>query len=482
MNHRVLAVLLALLGCASPSDEPAADPDISSSSPTPPRPEPRYVVVEDDSGQVSSGPATVTSTGIVLHETSGHREVPFSRARGALIVDGPAMVVSSLPVTLPLLLAVAAERAPGLAAVRADPAVARAVLAELGVLPNPVFAFDYRRQFDTQQDRYALNLGYPVDLSGQSAVREREAALGVQAADVRVRAAVWEAATRVRAAFARAVSLQQLVQVRTEGVEVARRVAAAARVRAAAGDASAAAADEAELALAITRDGVLESTAELTQARSALAASVGIELPPDVRLVGSVGVPRDPVNREQLVERARRARPDLTLARLAIEQADLGIELERARRVPVFDLGVRADIRSPGDDLAGAFIAFPLPLFDRRQAAIVTAQARADQARAAAEDVEHRTRVELLELCVALEGCATQLTHLEAEVLPRAARRATTALAAFEAGDLQLELALAAVSRELDLRAAHERLQHRYTMLHLAIEAATGPPDRPEGM
>lgn len=379
-------------------------------------------------------------------------------------------------VTLAQVLELAAQRSPRLRAARIEPAVARAQLVQASLRPNPVLGFLYRRlvEGDVPQNRFRADLSTPVDISGRRRVAQEEAALGVRTAEIRLDSAVLAMTTEVRSQFLKLLYLQRLVEVRTESVALAEQLVSATRRRQELGDLSRAAAEFAQLTLEQARGDLLQAQGELNQAKAAMDLLVGGELPEAFAAAGDLTAPRAGCDRDALLAVMQREHPNVQLLRLAVEQAGVGVRLSRAQRIPLMDLGVRLEVRSPGARLVDGVFVMPLPLFDRRQGDIAAATHQVELARQRQAEGELGAVQQVDALCGEIATAERVLAHMEERVLPLADNRRVQFATEFTLGEIRLEETLIVARQVLEIREQTLEAVYRHAAARLALSAAVG--------
>lgn len=416
-----------------------------------------------------------------LHYRSGHRDASpgsgspraGSRAERSQGVTGPH---SAPTVTLTQALELAVQSSPRLHAARIEPAVARAQLLQIGVRPNPVLAFQYRRLLDEgrPQNRIGADISAPLDLTGRRGLLQEQAALDVRSAEVRVDAAVLAMSTEVRAQFLQLLYLQRMAQLRAERVALGEQLLRAARIRQDLGDIGRGAAALSALAAEQGRADLLQMEGELNQAQTTLDGLVGGDLPDRFVAAGELAAPRTGCDRDVLVSMIQRRRPDTQLLAIALDRAAVGVRLSRAGRMPPMDVGVTIDVRQPGGTLVGGLVTVPLPMFDRGHAATAVALQEADLARQRHATGAMSAAQEVDALCGQIRTAERVLAHVEADVLPLATERRTQLTTEFELGQIPLEDTLRAAQHLLEVQEQALELVYGHAAARLALDAAIG--------
>lgn len=344
--------------------------------------------------------------------------------------------------------ALALWRDPGFAADLAQLGLARADVAQAGLLANPSLSF----LFALGPKQWETALRFPLDPLLHRPLRIELAQAEQEALAQRLVHGALELAREARHAFAERVAAQEELAAALREAELVtqRRERIAARFElGAASERELSAARRVELAGAAA---AARARGRAEQARLKLASHVGGDAAAAVALAPELPAtpPRDVA---ALLATALAARPDVRAAELALESA---ATREALARRSWLEVGATIDANGEGDAGAevGPGVDVALPLFDRGQARVERARAEQELARrrlgALRTSIEHDVRAatsRLAESLVALAEIAEPALALaEADVA-----RTEAALAAGAASELELldvELARVAAHRE----------------------------------
>lgn len=374
----------------------------------------------------------------------------------------PGLAQTALPdrFTLTEALTRAHQVAPETAASLARAAAARQGVSEAGRLPNPAFEFRQENWFSgVPRDTLPLDtfaeVTQLVEIGGK-----RDARRGVAAAQ----AGLHEAGTGLtQLALTREVSRTYLEALRhrerqrtlaTQAADLAEMVRVMER-RVAVGTAA-----EADLLKLRTE----EARASLDQVRSDLAAqlalaALGARLDLDPSL-DALELPAVPPLVTTDFEAALSRRPDLAMARGAVDLAEQALDLEQARRLP--DPSVNGGLkRTVGVNTAQFTLSMPLPLFNRNNLARVVAAGEVRAAEFALAAAARRARGELVAAREAASRLTARARDVRATLVQPALGAREAARAAFGAGALDVirlvdaervatEAALVATDLEID--------------------------------
>jgi outer membrane protein TolC len=319
---------------------------------------------------------------------------------------------------LPLLVAGIIPTAQAQIRLTADEAVARALAAhpalagaahkveaaaaqrrQAGLLPNPRFTFQTenlhtgRFDFSRDADTFAI-INQVIELGGKRGRRINVAAAELQQAEIERELLRKQIVRRVRLAYWNAAGAQRTRQLLEEGAATLRQIVRYNEARVAEG--VMAEADLIRVRLEAERIELAATSAglEADRSRIALLQEMGQQEFPAVEFADSLeSVPAEFT--EVSAETALRERSELKAARTALARARSQVELERSLGRPDVDLLVGYK-RTVGLNTSMAGVQVQLPIFNRNQGSVASANALARQAESAlaAETAIVRAEVE----------------------------------------------------------------------------------------
>lgn len=279
-----------------------------------------------------------------------------------------------------------------------------------------------------------LSIGQPIDLPSQRAPRIRAAESGLQASEyalqearLLLRADVKQAfytVLRRKAEFELLRDNQKLLEQIKNRIELSVKVGERAKfelVRV-----------EAELANAMNQ----AASAELrvAQALAQLRVLVGMNLPPDIEVVGEPDPKMLTTAFEELLQRMTEQYPAMQRARAEVARAENRLESERAQRMPRPTIFAGVD-RDPSQTLAQVGVAIPIPVWDRRQGPIGEAVATFQQSTLSMEQTRLELRNELEVNYSRLLVAGQQIAAFEGGLIRQAENALRVAEAAFRFGE-----------------------------------------------
>ncbi len=342
-------------------------------------------------------------------------------------------------------LALAQERAPGLAAARA-----RAVEAASHVEAASVWRFNPqlsggagpRFRAESATVDWSASAQQGLEVGGQRGDRVEAARAGAAAGAARSEDARRLLLREVGVAFVSALYWERRGALADENLHIAEAIARVAARRHEVGDAGGLERTVAALAVVRARSEADRAEAALAQAEGRLKALLGLEAAIELVCLGDL---RQLGIRDSTGDVG--ARPDLRALQADIRQAEAEAELGRAGRVPDLALGVGYAREESADILQGS-LAITLPVFDHGQGATAVAEARRERLRAELEAERSAAAIEADTAHTTARRLSSAARRFEADGLGTLERSEQLATASYEAGAIPLG-ELLTVRREL---------------------------------
>jgi cobalt-zinc-cadmium efflux system outer membrane protein len=340
--------------------------------------------------------------------------------------------------------AIALWNSPSFQATLADLDLARADLAEAGLLRNPIFSL----LFPVGSKQLEWTLQIPFDAFWQRPKRVKAARLNARAVGERL---VWDALTLVaetRTAHAAALIAERRLGLAIENGDLTRRLAAITAVRLEAGDISeldARAARSDAARVEVVRRAVQH---DRDLARLDLAARMGLDAVADLvrPLAGPPIRPSACGNQTAQLEDALASRPDVRAAEIGIEAAAQRARWERSRVLTLIGI---LDGNGEGDNSnVGPGVGLELPIFSRNQGAISRADAQVQRASLDYAAVRARVVADVRSAAARVEQAEEVIGAWRDEIVPSLEIERSQAESAYQAGEIPL-LTLLDVSRRL---------------------------------
>ncbi len=370
---------------------------------------------------------------------------PEAALRLSATSETPPDVTIADGVTQEEAVAIALWNSPSFQATLADLGVARADLADAGLLRNPILSL----LFPLGPKQLEFTLQYPFDVFVQRPARVAAAKLNVQAVGQRL---VWDALSliaQVRSAHADAIVADRRLLLANENATLTRRLADIADARFRAGDIS-------DLEARAPRNDALRTNVvqraaqhDRDLARLTLAGLLGSNETPD-RLEPKPSAAYDSapcVVDEARLNDALASRPDVRAAELGIETATARARWERSRVLAL--IGV-LDANGKGTEgfEMGPGITIDLPLFNRNQGGKARATAEIERASQLYATARIQVVTDVRSAAVRVAQAQQALEAWTQDIVPSLEIEQRRAEGAYQAGEVPL-LNVLDVSRRL---------------------------------
>ncbi|MFN3648229.1 MAG: TolC family protein [Armatimonadota bacterium] len=337
-------------------------------------------------------------------------------------------------------------------------------------------------------------LSQQIDLGGRRSA-QAEAAAGLrQAAEAELRLAQLQSAAETRAAYYDLVRTRAVEEAARETAELARQLRDAVKRRVEIGEAPLVQQTRAGIELARAEQDAVRAAGE-TRARAATLNLI-LGRPADTAVVPaeSLEIPEAPAPREQLLDRAEQARPELAAARAVLAARRGAVAVARAARRPELFAELAADTWSLDRDPfnsrnLGLQARLSFPLFDRGRL-----RAEEDRARAGVREQEAEVEATRRAVRVEIERAAAELTaarqvaqsYREA-ILPQTEELLRSTRAGFEAGLTSFLEVLEAQRVVRQTRTEYQNALFDAVRARIALDRALGtapglapePPENP---
>jgi outer membrane protein, heavy metal efflux system len=277
----------------------------------------------------------------------------------------------------------------------------------------------------------AQTLPYP----GKKSLDKRIGGAGVKVSEAELALRRTEVVRDVKAAFARVLASERLVEVSTQLVAVAQSSATTARKRVDAGAAPYQEQLRAELQLVQVQSELREFQRELATARQALVTILGRPDVRDTRISGELVEGPRPALLAKRGEEFLAQHPSAVAARASVDRAEL--EFRRARLEPYPDVTVALSGGVLGDtdqSIIQLGFSLPIPIIDRGKGKQQEAQANVRAAEAELHVVQQQLQREWANAQKRYRTAAEQVASYREEALPKADQALRLVQTGFEQG------------------------------------------------
>ncbi len=343
-----------------------------------------------------------------------------------VIADDPTEALS-----LDRALALAFMHNPELQAFSWEVRVREAQALQAGLRPNPEFRTSLENFAGSgsvqglDQAETTVGVSQLVELGGKRSKRAKVAALSRDLAGWEYELKRLDVFARVSRAFIEVLGAQERLTLTQDTVELAEQVAQTVSEKVQAGTVSPVEEVKAQLALSSAHIERNRAQRELDTARKRLAATWGGMSARFRQAQGDLNAVRTIPPLVQFIPLLDH-NPELARWGIEILQQQATVELERSNAVPDVTLsgGYRRlnSASAPDESAVVVEASVPLPLFNRNQGTIRSAQARLAKAQAERREAAVRLTTELVEAYQALSTTQTEVATLAAQVMPGAQR------------------------------------------------------------
>jgi outer membrane protein, heavy metal efflux system len=359
------------------------------------------------------------------------------RARGAAVAGAlMATLVAALPAAaqpsalrLEDLERMALERNPTLFQAQAGVRAAQGRVTQAGLYPNPMVGYELEELTAREPGRHKNFVWFqlPIVTAGKLGRSREVAATERTLAELQVDAQRLRVLTTVRMLYYEVLGAERLVALREDLRQLVAEAASVSEELFNVGQADRP--DVLEVEIEAQRAGIEHARARGHRQRvwRALAAAVGRPALPLTPLVGDLEREPSAIDPDAITTRVLGGSPEVRRAHAGVERARAALARVRAERVPNLfvrtRLGYNSESFGPGKDVgfeAGVEIGLPLPLFDRQQGNLASAEADLEHAKREVERLELALRTQLAAALKGWEDAGDEVDRYRREILPRA--------------------------------------------------------------
>lgn len=367
--------------------------------------------------------------------------------------------------------AVALWNSPSFQATLADLGIARADLAEAGLLRNPIFSL----LFPAGPKQLEFTLQYPFEVLVQRPARVAAARLNARAVGERLVFEALSLVAQVRTAHADAIVADRRLALVTENAEVTRRLADITDARLRAGDISEV--DARAPRTDAARSDVVRRAAGYDRdlARVALAALLGIDQAPESlqpQLSAAYDRAPCPVDDTPLKD-ALASRPDVRAAELTIEAATARARWERSRAFALIGMLDANGEGKQGFEI-GPGVNADVPVFNRNQGGAARAAVEIERASRLYAAARLRVLADVRSAGIRLGQAQASFGVWSREIVPSLEIEQRQAESAYRAGEIPLLNVLDVSRRLVDGRMRELDAEAETFRARIALDRAIG--------
>ena len=395
---------------------------------------------------------------------------------------------ADMPLTLNQVLDIAEHRSTSIMAACATYASARGELSDTRALlwNNPEIAIEHRRRElfqaggpDARRTDNAIGISQTFELGGQQGARRGAAQASLESVKWTIASTRREVRAETAIRFIELLAAQERVRINEQALEILRRGAELVEKRVQAGEEGRLDGNLAQVEAERGANQLAMAREQLTQARSALAVLLQLDLDKVQEALGNLdGPPADYTLKELLDISARR--PILQALEAKTEAAKHRLKVERGAVYPDLTVGLSYSPErgiDGQDRITTLSFSLPLPLFRRNGSGIGRALTELDQATIERQSAERITRTDVTTLWQRFESLRQRTERLRRTILPSLEENQKLSLKALQAGEIGLPQFLLVrrqfLDSALDLLDARVEL-HR---TRIALENSAGWPE-----
>jgi len=408
----------------------------------------------------------------------------------ALIVATSASMASSpdLPLTLNQAVDIAEHRSTSIMAACATYASARGELDDTrGLLwNNPEVAIEHRRRElfqtggpDARRTDNGIGISQTFELGGQQGARRGAAQASLESVKWTIATTRREVRAEAAIRFMELLAAQERIRINEQALETFRRGAELVTKRVQAGEEGRLEGNLAQVEAERGANQLAMAREQLTQARSALAVLLQLDLDKVREALGDLDGPPAEYTLTELLDIAAR-RPLLQAFAAKTEAAKHRLAVERGAVYPDLTVGLSYSPErgiDGQDRITTLSFSLPLPLFRKNGSGIGRALTELDQATIERQSAERITRTDVTTLWQRFESLRQRTERLQRTVLPSLEENQKLSLKALQAGEIGLPQFLLVrrqlLDSALDLLDARAELQRT----RIALENSAGWPE-----
>jgi cobalt-zinc-cadmium efflux system outer membrane protein len=347
------------------------------------------------------------------------------------VTAATAQTPAAAPLRLEELERMALEQNPTIPQARASVRAAEGRELQAGLYPNPLVGYE-AEEINTREPGRFKNFFWfqvPIVTAGKLQRGRELAATNRQQAETTVDMQRLRVLTTVRTLYYEALGAARIVELRGEMAKLVREAVSVSEELYNVGQADQP--DVLDIEMQSQRADLELAKAESHRRRlwRILAASIGNPSLPLTALDGDLEGTVPAHERDRVMARVLEQSPDVRLARVNVERARAALGRVRAERIPNLfvrtKLGYNAESFSPGKDVgfeAGVEVGVSLPLFDRQQGNLQSAEADVEHAQAEVRRLDLVLRTQVETALKSYDDARVEVERYRLQILPRAER------------------------------------------------------------
>jgi cobalt-zinc-cadmium efflux system outer membrane protein len=354
----------------------------------------------------------------------------------ALADDGPE------PLTLPRLLELASKNHPELATARAKVDAARGQMIQAGLYPNPVVSpsIEELGNKDGPAGTPGVSISQDIITAGKLRLAQAAASYGLTAAEWQARTRWFDIVTKVKSAYYEMLTARLEVETSTDAVRITQESLKTVKALEARGVRARPDVLRAQVELDQNRIRVTQARERQIAADKLLAAAVGLPSLPNAPLAGSIDGAAPSYDYQKVLDAILVRSSEVQAAQATIQQAQQLFLRAQAERRPDIRVAVRpaySNVDKTPEVMVEVGAA--LPIFNRNQGNIISAEAEVRRATSEARAVELRLTERLAGAFQRYAATRSQVEIYEKEILPNAREAERLVRIGYESGDVKID-------------------------------------------
>lgn len=375
----------------------------------------------------------------------------------------------------------AQEKNPELRAARLLVAEAEGRGKSTGRLSNPELETEIAggQEFE---GRVTIGLNQRFPLTSRLRLERQLSALEIEAATWEVRERAWQLSTATRVAFYELAAAREAARLAEQQANVATAFSKTLRSGVDEGFGALWDAEQAALDADEIRISGSFQTAEIALASARLATLLGMSAETEIQTQTPLALPS-----KLPAERVSGLRPDVQLAKLAVESGATGVTLARAARWEDVGVGLFVEGERFGDEpegiepeaLIGVRFSIPLPLWQNGSGQVAEKQAAAERSSDNLEAIQIKASSEITSAYRVMRVRYAAAKRTTEELTPTARKHIETVEAAYARGEADVQTVFRARERLTVIESAAIEARKQYFLAHAEWLHALGEISKP---
>jgi cobalt-zinc-cadmium efflux system outer membrane protein len=379
------------------------------------------------------------------------------------------------PLTLSRLLELASKNHPELAAARAKVDAARGQMIQAGLYPNPVVSPSVEElgNKDGPAGTPGVSISQEFITAGKLRLAQAAASYGLTAAEWQATTRWFDIVTKVKSAYYEVLTARLEVETSTDAVRITQESLKTIKALEARGVRARPDVLRAQVELDQNRIRVTQARERRIAADKLLAAAIGLPSLPNAPLAGTIDGSAPSYDCQKVLDFILVRSSEVQAAQATIQQAQQLFLRAQAERRPDIRVAVRPAYsnvdRTPEVMVE---VGAALPIFNRNQGNIISAEAEVRRATSEARAVELRLTERLAGVFQRYAAARSQVEIYEKEILPNAREAERLVRIGYESGDVKIDYTTLLEAQRTLVQSRLSHVQSRGELWRAASEIA----------